>query len=69
MNKCVGWLIGTLCLQVTLAVQRCAEGHVVQGTGNRIRSFEWRHSLNAVLRLIWGQFTAQLIGQDVGLKN
>lgn len=60
---------GSVGLQIGLAIESCAERHVVQGAGHAVGSFVWWHALDAVLGLIWGQFTAQLIGQYVWLQE
>jgi len=49
-------------LEVRFAVKGGGEGTIVEGTGDAVCPFVWRHSLNAVLRLIWWQFPSQLVG-------
>lgn len=52
-------------LQVGLAVEGRRERHVVKSPGNAIGAAVRLHALNAVLGLVWRQFAAQLIWQDV----
>ena len=54
-------------LQVRLAVEGRRERHVVKGSGHAVGAAVRLHALDAVLGLIWRQFAAQLIGQDVRL--
>lgn len=56
-------------LEVTLAVQRCGEGHVVQSTGHGVGAGVRGHSRNAVLGLVRRQLTAQLVHRDVILQR
>jgi len=60
-----GWCLALL--QVGLAVESCAEGHVVQGAGHSVGSLVGRHALDAVLGLVWRQLAAQFVGQNVWL--
>lgn len=59
--------VGCWLLQIGLAVQSCAEGHVVQGAGHTVGSLVGWHALDAVFGLVWGQFAAQFVGQNVWL--
>ena len=56
-------------LEVTLAVQRRGEGHVVQSTGHGVRAGVGGHSRDAVLGLVRWQLTAQLVHSDVALRR
>lgn len=53
-------------LQVWFSVESCWEGHVVQSTRDSIDATVLLHSLDTIFRLVWGQFSSQLLGQNVG---
>lgn len=69
MKYCRALLVARVCLEVRLAVECGGEGHVVEGTGDGIGTLEGWHALNAVLRLVRGQLSSQLIRQDVWLHK
>lgn len=50
--------------QVTLSVQGCGEGLVVEGAGHGIGALVGRHAGDAVLRLVGWQLSPQLLGCD-----
>lgn len=50
--------------QVALAVQGCREGLVVKGTWHGIRALVRRHAGDAILSLVGGQLSPQLLGCD-----
>lgn len=50
--------------QVTLAVQGCGEGLVVEGARCSVRPLVRRHAGNAVLSLVRRQLSTQLLGRD-----
>lgn len=56
-------------LEVTLAVQRRGEGHVVQSTGHSVGAGVGGHSRDAVLGLVRRQLSAQLVHRDVVLRE
>lgn len=56
-------------LEVTLAVQRRGEGHVVQSTWHGVGAGVGGHSRDAVLSLVRRQLTAQLVHSDVVLRR
>lgn len=56
-------------LEVTLAVQRRGEGHVVQSTGHGVGAGVGGHSRDAVLSLVRRQLSAQLVHRDVVLRK
>ena len=56
-------------LEVTLAVQRRGEGHVVQSTGHSVGAGVGGHSRDAVLGLVRRQLSAQLVHRDVVLRG
>lgn len=55
-------------LKVTFAIERCGEGHVVQGTGDSITAIVGCHPRNAVFSLVRRQLPPQLIHSDVVLQ-
>lgn len=61
------WVRGDL--QVTFAIERRREGHVVKGIAWGIGSTVWLHALNTVFCLVWGQLPLQLFRQDVRLEK
>lgn len=63
------WLGGLEGLEVTLAVERRGEGHVVQSTGYGVRAGVRGHSRDAVLSLVRWQLPAQLVHRDVVLRR
>lgn len=69
MRYCRALLVARVRLEVRLAVECGGEGHVVEGTGDGVGALEGWHALNAVLRLVRGQLSSQLIGQDVWLDK
>ena len=50
--------------QVALAIQGRGEGLVVEGAGHGIRALVWRHAGDAVLSLVGGQLSPQLLSCD-----
>ena len=52
-------------LEVTLAVERSGEGHVIQSTGHGVRARVGGHPRDAVLGLVRGKLSAQLVHRDV----
>lgn len=53
--------------EVALTVERCGEGLVVEGSGDGVGALVRSHAGNAVLRLVRGQLSPQLLGRDVVL--
>lgn len=51
-------------LQVALSVQGSGEGHVVEGPGDAVGPRVRCHSGDAVLRLVGGEFSPQLLSSD-----
>ena len=56
-------------LQVTLAIQRSREGHVVQSARHSVTPSVRRHALDAVFCLVWGQLLPQDLRCDVRLQQ
>lgn len=56
-------------LKVTFAIERCGEGHVVQGTGHSITASVGCHPSNAIFSLVRRQLPPQLIHSDVVLQG
>ena len=56
-------------LEVGLSVEGGGEGHVVEGTLYGVHAVVGLHPLDAVLGLVRGQLTTQLLRQDVGLQR
>lgn len=56
-------------LEVTLAVERSGEGHVVQSTRHGVGARVGGHPRDAVLRLVRWQLPAQLVHRDVVLRR
>lgn len=54
--------------QVTLPVQGCGEGLVVEGAGHSVRALVWSHASDAVLGLVRGQLSPQLLSRDEVLE-
>lgn len=54
-------------LKVTLSVEGSGEGSVVQGSGQGPGARVWGHPADAVLGLIWREFSPQLICQNIRL--
>lgn len=57
------------CLEVALPVQGGGEGHVVKSTRHCVGAGVRCHSGNAILRLVRGKLTPQLLSCDVVLKR
>lgn len=56
-------------LKVTFAIERCGEGHVVQGTGHSIAASVGSHPGDAVFSLVRRQLPPQLVHSDVVLQR
>ena len=52
----------TECSEVALSVQSGRERHVVEGSGHTVGAGVRGHAGNAVIRLVWRQLPAQLVG-------
>lgn len=71
-----GWSLGIVMgsrgrwfsLQITLSIESTGEGHIIQSSCDRICTYVFCHTADAVFSLFWRQLSAQLFNGDEALQ-